>query len=292
MIMMTATLSLVILSSMCSAWNSPQQGPPATGNSKTPKTSFAEARFGYLWGINEIKLRDGDNALIPPSKREFELQGILYGIAAGTFFTDDLGVRVQAWIDVPQQIRNNFYLDRTVRSWDTRPRYIAADLAAIYSIGPRGLPLTAGLMAGYRYTDLDYDSRTVSQPAGTFHDHFQIHIPYLGVYYANTAMAGSVARLDVVFSPIALCRLDSDEHRSDVVTEIQGHSVTGRYFETFFSWSWPVSGSTLVGIFADYTYLDLSGGATVVQGGRASTRFSLDAPFNIVLTGVSLSYAF
>jgi hypothetical protein len=261
-------------------------------NPLASKNSFAEAQFGYLWGLNEIKLRDGDNALIAPSKREIELQGILFAVAAGTFFTDDLGARVQAWIDIPQQIRSNFCLDQAVRSWDTRPRYIAADLAGIYSIGPPSMGLTAGLMAGYRYNDFDYDSRTVGQPAGTFHDHFQIHIPYLGVYYANSAMAGSVARLDVVFSPFVLSRLDSDEHRSDVVTAIEGHSVTGKFFETLFSWSWPLSGSALAGVFANYTYLDLSGGATVVTGGRTSTRFSLDSRYHLVFAGLTLTYTF
>ncbi len=268
------------------------QGFPAPSQSPFAKTGFAEARFGYLWGINEIRLRDGDNALIPPSKREIDLQGIVFGAAAGTFFTDDIGVRIQGWIDIPMQMRNEFYLDRTGASWDTRARYIVADLSFIYSIGPRNMPLTAGLMAGYRYNDFDYDSRTVGQPAGTFHDHFQIHVPYMGVYYANTGMLDSLVRLDVLYAPIIFSRLDSNEQRSSVVSQITGQSVTGQFFETLFSWSWPLSRSALLGVYATYTYMDLSGGATVVQGGLKSTRFSLDCPYNIVSTGLTLTYTF
>lgn len=285
-------LALVVVCDVCIAVALGQQTFPAPSQTPFAKSGFAEARFGYQWGLNEIRLRDGDNALIPPSKRDIDLQGILFGVAAGKFFTDDVGVRIQGWIDIPTQMRNQFYLDRAYDSWDTRARYIAADLSLIYSIGPRNMPLTAGLMAGYRYTDFDYDSRTVGQPAGTFHDHFQIHVPYMGVYYANAGMLDSLVRLDVLYAPIIFCRLDSNEQRSSVATQITGQAVTGQFFETFFSWSWPLSDSALAGIFATYTYMDFSGGATVVQGGVQSTRFSMDSPFNIVATGITLTYAF
>jgi len=289
---MAATLVLVLLSGPCFAADFRTNEFIPAGHPPSSKTGFAEARFGYLWGLNVINLRDGDNALIPPSKREIELQGLLFGLAAGKFFTQDLGARVLAWIDLPQQVRCDFFIVRMEGSWEVRPRYIAADIAGIYSIGPPGMPLTAGLMAGYRYTDLDYDSRTASQPAGTLQDHFQIHIPYLGVYYANTAMIGSVVRLDVIFSPLTLSRLDSNGSWSGMVTQIQGASVTGQFFETYFNWSWPLSESVLAGVFGSYTYLDLSGGATVVRGGRASTRFSMDSNYNIGLAGITLTYTF
>jgi hypothetical protein len=286
------TVALALLSSIGVISAPAQQAYSGYGHSQFSKTGFAEARFGYVWGLNEIRLRDGDNALIPPSKREIDLQGILFGAAAAKFVTDDLGIRIQGWIDVPTQMRNDFYMDRTVASWDTRARYIVADLSFIYSIGPQNMPLTTGLMAGYRYNDFDYDSRTVGQPAGTFHDHLQIHVPYMGVYYANAGMLNSLVRLDVLYAPIIMCRLDSNEQRSSVVTQITGQAVTGQFFETFFSWSWPLSDSTLIGVFGNYTYMDLSGGATVVQGGRSSTRFSMDCPYNIGSTGLTLTYTF
>jgi len=289
---MAATLVLVLFSGLCFAADFHTNELMPAGHAPSSKTGFAEARFGYLWGLNVINLRDGDNALIPPSKRDIELQGLLFGLAAGKFFSQDLGARVLAWIDVPQQVRCDFYIDGAERTWEVRPRFIAADISGIYRVGPLGMPLTAGLIAGYRYTDLDYDSRTASQPPGTLQDHFQIHIPYLGVYYANTAMFGSVVRLDVIFSPLTLCRLDSNGSWAGAVTQIQGASVTGHFFETYFNWSWPLSDSVLAGIFGNYTYLDLAGGATVVRGGRASTRFSMDSNYNIGLAGITLTYTF
>jgi len=266
--------------------------PTPPGHGVSPKKSMVEARFGYIWGANEIRLRDGDNANLPPSNRWVACDGLLFGVQGETFVMKDLAVRAQGWINVPMQIRSNFNVDRIAGSWDTLGQYVAADLAAIYHFGLGGMPYSAGLVAGYRYNNFDYQSKTVGQPAGTSEDHFHVHIPYLGVYYANSAIVGSVVRLDILASPFALTRLDAQRRRQGIVTNIEGHSITGAWFESYFQWSWPVSRNALVGVFANYNFLLLSGGATEVQARQGSTRFSLDSRNHLFMTGLSATYTF
>ncbi|MBI4963957.1 MAG: hypothetical protein HY913_11830 [Desulfomonile tiedjei] len=268
-------------------------GGPIVGHwQSAKKKSMVEGRFGYLFGFNEIRLRDGDNANIPPSKREVPLDGLVFGLEGETFVMEDLAVRIQGWINVPFQIRSDFYLNGSTRSWDSLGQYVGADLSAIYHFGLGGMPYTAGLVAGYRYNNFDYQSKTVGQPAGTSEDHFHVHIPYLGVYYANSAMMGSVVRLDILFSPLALTRLDAQRRVQGAVTNIEGHSVTGIWFESYFQWSRRLSPNALLGVFANYDFLQLSGGATEVQAQQGSTRFSLDSRHHLFMTGISATYTF
>jgi hypothetical protein len=77
------------------------------------KKSLIEARTGYLWGINEIRFRDGDNDIIPPGKKELNVNGVIFGLQGETFVMRDLAVRAQAWINIPQALRSDFLLDRT-----------------------------------------------------------------------------------------------------------------------------------------------------------------------------------
>ncbi len=268
-------------------------GTPATGHwDSGKKKSMVEGRFGYLWGANEIRLRDGDNGNLFPSNRHVSLDGLLFGLQGETFVLDDLAVRVQGWINVPWQNRGNWNVDQRAMSWDSRGQYVAADLAAIYHFGLGGMPYAAGLVAGHRYNNFDYQSKTVGQPAGTSEDHFHIHIPYLGVYYANSGMVGSVVRLDIFASPFALTRLDGQRRGQRGVTNIEGHSITGVWFESYFQWSFSVSRSALIGAFAKYNYLQLSGGATETRAQSGSTRFSLDSWHNLFMTGISATYTF
>jgi len=266
--------------------------PPLGYGHVAKKKSMVEGRFGYLWGSNEIRLRDGDNGNLFPSNRQVALDGLLFALQGETFILEDLAVRVQGWINVPWQIRSYSNVDQSARSWDTWGQYVAGDLAAIYHFGLGGMPYAAGLVAGYRYNNFDYQSKTVGQPAGTSEDHFHIHIPYLGVYYANSAMIGSVVRLDILASPFALTRFDAQRRGQGSVTNIEGHSITGVWFESYFQWSWPVSRNALVGAFAHYNYLQLSGGATEVRAQRGSTRFSLDSRHNLFMTGITATYTF
>ncbi len=267
---------------------------------------MVEGRAGYLWGVNALWLRDGDNDNLPAGKKEVSLESPIFGIQGETrAVSDDLALRVQGWINLPQTTRGDFMLDRTqrtltARSWETESRYLATDIAAIYHLGPFGshvnrlrsigMPYTAGLVAGYRYINFDYRSTRSAPPTGTFHDHFHIHIPYIGVHYAHEEFVGSLVRLDINASPFTLSRVDAERHLTGVITQIEGQSVTGFWFESLFSWSKPVSDGAFVGIFVNYNYLELSGGATVdsaQDGVFRSTRFSMDSIGHLVTVGIT-----
>ncbi len=270
--------------------------------------SMVEARAGYMWGVNALWLRDGDNDNLPAGKKEVSLESPVFGIQAETrAITDDLALRVQGWINLPQTTRGDFMLDRTVQrtltaqAWETASRYLAADVSAIYHLGPFGyhlnrlgsvgMPYTAGLVVGYRYVDFDFRSTRSAQPTtGTFDDHFHIHIPYIGVHYAHEEFVGSLVRLDINASPFTLSRMDAEKQLTGVITQYEGESVTGFWFESLFSWSKSVSDGAYIGMFVNYNYLELSGGATVksAQGGVLSaTRFSMDTISHLVAVGIS-----
>jgi hypothetical protein len=261
------------------------------GHQTSGKKSMLEARTGYLWGFNEIRFRDGDNANIFPGKQEVGLDSMIFGLQGETFATDDLAVRAQAWLNIPHENRSDFYVDRTVLGWDTQARYFQADLAAIYHIGLRGMPYAAGLVAGVRYNNFDYSSRRVAAPGGTFNDHLHVYIPYTGVYYAHNDFLGSVVRLDVFFSPFTFSRLDASQNINNSVMQVDGHSITGCWFETLFEWSKMAGENILIGAFGKYDYLELSGGATLTKGG-AATRFSMDSWHHLFRAGLGLTYMF
>ena len=254
------------------------------------KKSLIEARTGYLWGVNEIRFRDGDNAIIPPGKQELNVNGVLFGLQGETFVMKDLALRAQTWINIPQALRSDFLLDGTRRSWDTRAQFFEADLSIIYHLGLGSMPYTAGLTAGYRFDNFDYKSTLVAS-TGTFHDHMHVHIPYLGIYYAHTGFVGSVVRLDILASPFTLSRLDGAQDLAGSITQVDGQSLTGFWFESFFGWSRPVGRSAFLGAFAKYNYLGLSGGATL-EVNNSSTRFSMDSWHHLFATGLTATYTF
>jgi hypothetical protein len=256
------------------------------------KRSLIEARTGYLWGINEIRFRDGDNAIIAPGKQELNVNGVIFGLQGETFAIRDLAVRAQAWINIPQALRSDFFLDGTRQSWDTRAQFFEADLAVIYHLLPgSGMPYTAGLTAGYRFDNFDYKSASVAIPGGSFHDHLHVHIPYLGIYYAHSHFVGSVVRLDVLASPFTISRLDASQDLAGTITQIGGQSLTGFWFESLFGWSRPIGRSAFLGVFAKYNYLGLSGGATLERN-NASTRFSMDSWHHLFVAGLTAAYTF
>ncbi len=276
------------------------------------KKSIVEARTGYLWGVNAIWLRDGDNANNPSGKREVSVEGPIFGIQGETrLFSDDLAARVQGWINLPQISRTDFYLDRaatdtlTARLWESESRYVCADLAAVYHLGPfgtypnrfggTGMPYTAALVLGYRYTNLDITSARHITPAGIAEDHFHVHTPYLGVHYAHEDFMGTLVRLDVSASALTLSRVDSSRQFTGEVIQLDGQSVSGFWVESLLSWSFPLGSSGFCGLFAQYSYQELSGGATVdrVRGGVLySTRFSLDSITHLAVFGISGTVAF
>lgn len=273
------------------AWTSPRFSDPFPCGDARGQSSIVEGRFGYLWGFNEIWLRDGDNFLIAPAKEEVTLNSLAFGLYGETFLLSDLTARVQAWINVPNESRNDFLFDEVLRAWDSRTRYLGADLSIAYFFGLGGPPYRAGLVAGYRYNDFDYRSHLASLEEGSFNNHIQVHIPYLGISYAHSQFMGSVVRLDILASWLTLSRLDGERDFEGQATRIEGHSVTGFWFESLFGWSVPVTENVLVGLFAKYNYLELSGGATVKMG-LSETRFSMDSRSHLILTGLTVSYAF
>ena len=287
-------LVLVILSTwpaaVCSAEFVPYPVPSPMFSHVPQKKSLIEARAGYLWGVNEIRFRDGDNSNIAPGKKELNVNGLIFGLQGETFAMKDLAVRAQAWINIPQELRSDFLLDRTRRSWDTRAQFFEADLSIIYHLGLGGMPYTAGLTAGYRFDNFDYKSTLVAA-AGTFHDHIHVHIPYLGIYYAHSNFVGSVVRLDVLASPFTLSRVDGSQDLTSSITQVDGTSLTGFWFESFFGWSRPVGRNAFLGAFAKYNYLGLSGGATLERD-DASTRFSMDSWHHLFIIGLTATYTF
>jgi hypothetical protein len=291
-IVLSALLLLgVVPGNVSAAWISSGVTDPFPSGDATGQSSIVEGRFGYLWGFNEIWLRDGDNSLIAPAKKEVTLNSLAFGLYGETFLLSDLTARVQAWINVPNESRNDFLFDAVSRAWDSRTRYLGADLSIAYFFGLGGPPYRAGLVAGYRYNDFDYRSHLVSLEAGAFNDHIQVHIPYLGVSYAHSHFMGSVVRLDILASWLTLARLDGERDLEGQAMQIEGHSVTGFWLESVFEWSVPLTENALVGLFVKYTYLELSGGATV-KTGLSETRFSMDSRSHLILTGLTLSYAF
>ena len=261
--------------------NAPQSYNPLTRQSlffhgHSSKNSVLELGLGYSFGFNWILFRDGDNANFPPSKKDIPLDGLAFGLQGQTFVTSDLAVRAQGWINIPQKLRSDFVLypatptvtpglTPTTTSWDSSARCIEGDLSASYFFGLCGMPYAAGLTAGYRYLDLSYDSVQVSAPSGTFQDHFQVHIPYLGVYYGHTELVGSTFRLDIIMSPFPLARLDSNRLQVPLPVRISGSAVTGVWFETLFEFSVPTSSGVFFGTFAKFNYLELNGGATMAD---------------------------
>ncbi len=78
-------------------------GPYSSG-----KKSMLEARAGYLWGLQQILFRDGDNDGILPGKQKLDLDSMIFGLQGETFATEDLAVRAQVWLNIPMRIEATF----------------------------------------------------------------------------------------------------------------------------------------------------------------------------------------
>ncbi len=259
------------------------------GNSK--KETLIEVRPGYLWGMNEIWLRDGDNDHIAPFKKELTMNAPAVGILVETFARKNLAIRVQGWAGYPLNHRNEFYLDEVTTAWDTDARYLSADIAAVYHLSLSPMPYTAGIIAGYRYYNFDYPSDTVAVPLGTYHDHMQVHVPHLGVYYAHGRLLGTVARFDFLASPLAIATIESERVQGDSSTSMEASALTGIFLDFYTAWSRQLTESLYLGAYGRYNYLEISGGATVRRG-QPTTRFSLDSRHHLFMTGINVGYAF
>lgn len=254
------------------------------------KKYMVSARPGYVWGVNEIRLRDGDNAGIAPGKREVSLESLTIAAEIETFRSSDLAIRLQASLNFPQRHRNWLALPVS-RAWDTRSSVVKIDLSLDYYLDVGVMPYWAALVGGYRYYRFSYDSVPSVNTADTVTDRIDVHVPYVGVHYRDSGFVGSLLTLDISASPIVLSRLYSNQQTGGVKTDVDGHSVTGLWFDSFFSWSWPLGRQVVAGVFLDYNFIELSGGATVSSGAR-STRFSLDSRFHSVMCGLNAAYSF
>jgi hypothetical protein len=289
-----ALVILLFTAGFAFAFGPPGAGP-GTGHVSVPKgkSSLIEGRFGYLFGFSELRLRDGDNANstnIAPMRRDIDVTGLYFELQGETFVSRNLAVRAQGWVNVPEKKPNDFY-DPQMFAWDTKTRFLGGDLAAVYHFGIGGTPYAAGIIAGYRYQDYDLKADRKNAPGGIYYEHTSVHIPHLGVYYAHSDFLGAIARLDISASPLALSLVDARRHLGSVITEIDGHSVTGVWFEGFFQMALPISEGGLLGAFTRYNYLELSGGATV-ETGLASTRFSMDSRYHLFAIGITAAYTF
>jgi len=256
------------------------------------KSSMVEARPAYLWGFNEIWFRDGDNPNIRPGKREITLNSPALGLQGEKFLMRDLALRAGGWFNLPQTWRNDSVLgEGPSLAWDTRARYLCADLSVAYHLGLGGTPYRAGLAAGYRYNDFLYRSERADEPAGVSEDHMQVHVPYLGVHYAHNDFKGSILRLDFLWSVLTLSRYESERRLEGEPLKINGHALTGLWLESVFAWSFPLTDNFLLGAFAKYNFMELSGGATI-RGGGSSTRFSMDSRHHLIHTGLAATYTF
>ena len=69
-LIVVVVLLAVLPKAVCAAEFIPYPGPPPMFSHLPQKKSLIEARGGYLWGINEIRFRDGDNPSIAPGKKD------------------------------------------------------------------------------------------------------------------------------------------------------------------------------------------------------------------------------
>ncbi len=244
-----------------------------------------------MWGANEVRFRDGDNPFMKPAWKRITLNSLTFEAGGETFVMDDLAIRGGGWINLPSDTGNDFYFLDERRHWETDRLCFGADLSAVYHFNLGGMPYGAGIIAGVRYNQYRYDAIQLPNPANFMDDRLQVLVPHLGVYYANSDLIGSVFRLDILASPITLALLDSDGRLNDSSYRVDGHSLTGIWFESYFQWALPINETFMVGLNARYRWLELSGGATMKIGARSS-RYSLDSTHHIICTGGVISVTF
>jgi hypothetical protein len=272
-------------------------GPPHVGRSAITKKTLIEARAGAFLGFNELRLREGDNDHTRPGRRNVDWTSWIFSAHGERFVTDNLAVRVQGWGNIPSTSGSDFFLDGAVQ-WSNELRYLSGDLAAVMHFGRGMTPYSAGLIAGYRGKFLDIDSQRPVAPLDHYTESGRIHIPYMGVYYAHSNFLGTVARFDIHASPIVLSTVKGAGEVSlseRMLRNLDGHSLTGIWFESFLQISLPISESFLAGAHARYDFLELHGGATVdslVQGRATETRFSMDYRCHGLILGLSATFTF
>lgn len=276
----------------------PFMGPRHVGMSPITKKTLFEARVGALLGYSELRIREGDNDHVLAGRRNVDFHSWVFSAQAERFITQNLAVRAQGWINIPPAHKSDFFFDGGVQ-WRNTTQYAAFDLAGVLHFGRGMTPYSAGLIGGYRFNFFDIYSERPTKDQDEYKERSQVHIPYLGVYYAHSNFLGGVARLDLHASPIVVSTVKGSSLTSINSRELRtldGHSLTGIFFDSFLQWSIPLSDSFLAGAFARYEFLELHSGATVnshITGrSETETHFSMDSRFHKVLLGLSATFTF
>jgi hypothetical protein len=272
--------------------------------------SIVEARAGYMWGTNQIQYRNGDNGLIPAGRKDISLDSPIFGLQAGTFAVSDLAVRAQAWINIPLVWRSNFLFDGQSLGWDTQSNYFEADLSAIYHFGLGHMPYTAAIVGGYRFYKVDYESHRITRWSDSFHDHFQIHVPYFGVYYSHTDLANSLVRLEILFSPILFCGMEANQSLNNQIapppnrtlvnipqnTQLDGQSYIGQWADVTFEWSKRLGKNVLLGASSRFNFINPVAGARAQHINANQelqiTHYTMDMRYWLLSAGLTFTYTF
>ncbi len=273
---------------------------PGMSKPESKKRDLLQCRPGYLFGTNRLQFREGDNAHILPSVQDVYLFTGMLGVEVRKFLGKDIGIRVQGSINIPDRSRNDFLLfdgeSVRVRSWKTRCRAMDADVGLVYDFALGVMPYDAGLLAGCKYHHFEYSSDGEDK-SGPFRNSMHVLIPNLGFYYVNSDLAGFRVRFDLNASPAVFSRVYADGYVGDSTLRIDGHSLTGAWYDTSFVVSAPVTEGFELGVSCRYNYLELTGGATLNSvrlrdGQYASTRFSMDSRHHLFVVALSGAYAF
>jgi len=267
-----------------------------SGQTSSKRNSEIALGPGYFAGAHRMFLRDGNNNLITPEKREIGSQSPLLQATGQTRRSGDWLLRLQAWTNVPQTYRHDWWIyDKQERryvaqAWDTKALTAGADIAGGYLLGLGGFPYSAAPVVGYRYMTLRYDSTRVADSRENYYDRIQVHLPYIGVYYDNSDFVNSVVKLDLRTSVLTLAQINSSGSRA-LMPALAGNSVFGFWFEAMFSWNIWISERASMGLFAEYSYLEFTASVTASEG-NSRTSFYLDSRSHAGSAGIVLSYLF
>lgn len=266
------------------------QGFDPNMSAATQRNSEIELRLGYFTGAHRLFLRDGNNNLITPEKREIGIQSPLLHATGQTRRSSDWLLRLQAWTNLPQTYRHDWLSPSEAQAWDTKALAAGADVSGGYLLGLGGFPYSAAPVIGYRYTTFRYDSTSVGSSQENYDDRIQVHIPYVGVYYDNSDFVNSLVMLDLRTSVLTLAQIDSSGTQG-ARPNLTGNCVFGFWFEAMFSWHVRISERAKMGLFAEYSYLEFTASVTASES-RRKTNFHLDSRFHAGSAGVALSYLF
>lgn len=274
-----------------SPFSAPSPGQPGACGPPIMKKKMIEARPTYYWGMDETWFRDPNNTFIRSAKMEMTLNSKAVGGQGEFFPMKDLAVRAQGWINFPEKQVNDLLFEGFFRSFETKPEFLSLDVSGIYHLGLSGMPYTSGLILGYRYFDYNYRSDSTWAPNAFFDTKKQMHIPYLGAYYAHTCFLGAVVRFDFCGTPLVISRFNADADWPAADTNIRGESNWGMFLDSYLQFSWGVGDSFLFGIFGRHNYTEINGRANIDLN-ALSTDFTMESHIHNFFAGLSATFTF